>query len=1419
MKTKCVNQDTILYKTLERESYTENEIAQITDKLSQQQFKDWYGEGKKTSYGDPELVDEVFIINESGQKISLNDLLNSEDYSKRQGYTKDLTYIDKVKTLLDELKLSMITRINNFKGTDYAKTVEERLEKINELNDTEYVKALALHTEYILKTVESMERRFITYDKGNKGKLSKKDETKREVAFKEFLLQSSDFLKTFSKIDKLETPKVEGLEVGKLIKLLKDTENRVTELQNRIIAEGEALTRNKLEHLITDPEVRREVIDFLSAQVDESKFQSLLDALGDSHVRFLAAVDKYYKLNMEEKSDEVKEKQREWRKFVKDFDGDFNNFVDRISERIDGNLTGKFLQEYDPSFYDELFKYRDKLKTIEKLKGKDSEEYSNLLEEYLDWRKDNIEQKYTSEYYNALNLLIPAAREAKQKLDEQKSALLAKGIDKFTPEDYDELKAIEVEVKWLKSSLNKDGSLKTGIDLEIAKSVFQYSKELSKFYTTIGVRKKEFDKARKLAGEKGEDFLSQWDYLNTSEEFSKSFWDKFNELTSQFPNSKEAEEIRDEIKQLLLPYKNEKGEVDVSLVPDDVKKKVNKLEEKKSIIKKGLNANMDKSLKSEMSKRFRDLVTFVPSSIYLKTFAQKQEDLSNNKITKEEYNKWYKENHIEDIYTEETHPISMWTTMKPRNTKFIEKNPNRLWQITDIKPEYYNPNYQLDSNGYPLPKDKWLNNKFNNLSEKDKEGVKKIQELLSYLVEHNEKNLIRRGYFPAIAKDSNNLNKPAKDIVSEVHKTITESEEIVKILPFKYMKQFNQTPLPEIKEGMSEEEIEKTQQQRDKIGKENKLAHGKAINYDLAKTMENFIEAALTNKYKTQMEADIKLFREQLRHMKIKQTTATGTNIFDKLKTQIAGEKVNYETTTIGSNTEKHFVDWMEGVFYEDFEKDEGRAAEIASKIQDYTSLRNMAFNVFSGLNNQLVGNLMERIEGAGGQYFNYKEWAKGRTFYFNNSMTMLADRNKKESSNFLTAFLKEFDIMVSQDELNNKPDGLLKTAQHKLRMAKDSAYFLQHIGEHQVQNSTLIAMSNSHRIIGGEILNFNEFFEKKKLNIEEIYKNSTLEEALRAIDNNIEMKKVLTEEFETYTKVIDAYELKDGYSTLKEGLSISKQTIKEFKFRVIGINQRLHGIYNTEDAAMLQRYVVGRLGMQFRKWIRPSWNRRFGRKFGQKVYNERVRDYEEGMYVTTAKYLWSPFSKNWKEHKKNQEATALAVYHTLVKGFKESITTAKIRWHSMSEMEKANVRKTTAEFLFLVTVTALGFLAKGLRGSDDDDKKLKDKSLIFILYQADRLFGELSTFTPIGLVREGNKLFKSPTAIFGTFDDIGKLLSALFLYPFRDEEERVFNSGANYGDNKIGVYFQDLIPVWKQIDKFENMNTNNQRYGVFRGK
>jgi len=1428
-----------LQAKVEEKKLTENQVVQILEQLDSTSFKQWYGKGEVDSFGYPKLVENLWIINGDKDRIKIYDLQNSEAFEKATKINEKINELIDVKKFLNEQAIGLQKRISAFKGTKYAEELDNLLKEVNALHENNVTEALTLHTKYILETIKKFENRLHKYEDVNIENLTKEELEKREEDYFNFLLEAKQFTETFEKVTQLPKP-LNNSKLTSVLNQLRHSEARVSDLKNTLEKETTRIWKERLQSFSTNPQIVNGALDFLSAQEDESGAQRWLDSLSDSHHPVLASIAKKYRRQMDyARTDSIKQS-RAWKEWCEKegltTENAFNKFVDE---------NGKLLDEFDYEGYLEALKEAKKPMIELEESGKKfkadgktlTPEFTKALNDYSKWKRANTRMPYVDEYYKVLDSLIPEAREAYSEISDKKSDLLEKGLNNLTIEDFKALKSFEEEMRWLKSSVYRDGTKKQGKDKEIADNLFKYSQGLSRFYTTVGIDNKAFEKAKEKAAKRGklDEFLEQ----NLEEKFSQEFWNKFNAITSKLHKYEEVEEIKGRISQLLLGYKDSNG-INTSNMPTEILEEYDKLNE----LKNAVYASIEKSDiegQQELKKQLQKLIQFVPSKNYTELLASKKTALANNEITKEEYNNWYNANHEYDEFLEEYSPIRIHTKMQPKNKKHIEQAPKGIWQISTLKAEFYNtkgsePYWNItekgiyepitNDNGFPLPKNQWANNKYDALNEKEKEQLLHIKTTLHDLIKHtnyqqtiNDKtvtlndSIVGKGYIPAIEKYQS-VKKGGKKEFTE--KAITEANDVVKFIPFQYMKKLNQQELPKLVDGMTEEEKERVTKSIEEIKKANKLAHGEAINRNLYETMGQFITAANNNRRKLEMKLDVDATIAQFKHLKIKQKTARGNTMYDKIASKATGNEVEYEKEAIDSNAYKHLLDWVDGVFYEDFNLDEGALTEWATKIQNVSSVLGIGFNALSAINNKIVGNIQLKIEAAGSQYFNYKELTQARKEYFFSQTNLIAEHGKDKSNILLTGLMKEFDVLQSQDELAGKPNGKMATVLHKIKMVKNAAYFMQHIGEHQIQNTSLITMLNSHRVINGKIMSYFEYASQfdvsadvKKMEAE----GKTPSEILNWIKENKKDSKSTREEFEKYSKVIDEYELVNGYAQLKENSVLTKEQISDFRQRVIGINQKLHGIYNVEDAAMVQRYALGRLGMQFRKWIPNAWNRRFGSKFGKSYWNERREEYNEGMYVTSFKYIAKPFTKTFKEYREQQNGVAMAAFKTVFVGFKDLITNAKINWHLLNPMEKANIKRTAAEMTLLISAVLIGSL---LKAGDDDDEK-KNFLTVWGLYQCDRLYGELTTFTPMGVLREGNRLFDNPVASFRTFDSVSKLLWSSVMYPLRDEEENTFKSGIYHGREKVSVYFLNTIPIVNQIQKLSYLSESNQRYSMFK--
>jgi len=639
------------------------------------------------------------------------------------------------------------------------------------------------------------------------------------------------------------------------------------------------------------------------------------------------------------------------------------------------------------------------------------------------------------------------------------------------------------------------------------------------------------------------------------------------------------------------------------------------------------------------------------------------------------------------------------------------------------------------------------------LSTAQKEYLNKIKNLMGEMVAHSNSKFVKYGYLPAVPVEDKSFwdavknvfkkdpNRPDEDEATEV--LVDESGNIINMIPMRYMQKFTELDMVMPTGNETPAELAELKKKNDEIKKKNEEFHAKAISYDLENTMEMFIESALNHRFKTNMEGRMLLIKEQLRNMDVTRTISQK----DKVKSLITGESSAPKIKGEQSKIFDHYDMWLKMVFYEQFEADENKTwRALAKNTQNYMSLTRIGLNVFSGINNKIYGEIQMSIEAAAGQFFGPKEWAAGKKFYFNNLMHYLKGSDKIKSDNFAAALIKRFDVLQTQDELQGKIDG--NSAMHKLAMIKDKLYFMQHAGEHSMQNQALFSMLMAEKVM---------------LNGKEV-------------------------------SLMDALELRDGVIKIKQGAktkdgkALTDRDLARFKTKVIGVNQYLHGIYNKDDAGTIQHMALGRLAMQFRKWARPGWNKRFGSKAGKSFWNERRDMTDEGMYVSAFNFGVQ-----------------------LLKDLRRFENNAKLHWNNLSDMQKANVRRTMMEMTYLVASSILAGLAFGLADDDEDSRVLGA-----MLHMTDRVHTELSTYLPWGIFNEGKKLMASPIASMSLYESSFKLLSHVVTMKAFDHEEAFFRGGMYYGERKATMWVKQMIPILGQIERIKHINQSAQYYKLY---
>ena len=472
---------------------------------------------------------------------------------------------------------------------------------------------------------------------------------------------------------------------------------------------------------------------------------------------------------------------------------------------------------------------------------------------------------------------------------------------------------------------------------------------------------------------------------------------------------------------------------------------------------------------------------------------------------------------------------------------------------------------------------------------------------------------------------------------------------------------------------------------------------------------------ALNNIY-----SEISLFKEIIGEREIAETNAKGIPIIDSIANKLGYDRY---LKTHGSNySAKRVNDFIDMVVFGESKARWEIAGVAIDKIIDrmmnFSSISTLSLDLLKGMNNNLQGNLQLLIEAASGEFFNVKDWGKGKKDYWTNVPGMISDFGKFAPESLMGQLVEQYDPM--QGEYRDQFGKIVTGSVANKLFSTDTMFFNLHFGEHEIQVSTLFAMLNSRMVTD----------------------NETGEEI----------------------SLMNAYK-KYGVDQIKNKTSFTEEMRLDVQNKIHALNKRLHGIYNNFDKSVAQKYTLGRLAFMYRKFLIPSYARRF-KKLGM---DQELGSMTEGFYRT----FWNAFAKD-------------------IITFKAGIMS---QWSTLSDFEKAQVRRTLTELGFILALSAL--ITGLLLMVDDDDEEETKKSYAynFMFYQAIRLRSETQQFLPGFGFKDAYRIVKSPTAMTNTVDHFIKFMDQ-FLFTW-DEDKLSYQRRAGVwekGDNKSWAYFLKLI-------------------------
>lgn len=860
-------------------------------------------------------------------------------------------------------------------------------------------------------------------------------------------------------------------------------------------------------------------------------------------------------------------------------------------------------------------------------------------------------------------------------------------------------------------------------------------------------------------------------------------------------------------------------------------------------------------------------IDFVPNEYYYAAM----NEASNNGNFKE----WFDANHVYNPYKHKFEPLRVWTDMKvnPEGSlkgtySYVPTNENAEKQVKD---EYVNKKYKKYSNNYN--RDNGHYNNYVTLSPKEKEMQSLLQETMDFFAEHNKHNtFVDQGYIPRRRKVVTDTKWAVNQLLGATGLEFRNDSEDrwnakvdyandyeVENDMLKLLKGKGYQELEEIRpKGIGETDesyrkyLQDTKKKNEEIKKSNleidKQLFDKDYRSVFAEAISNQVVINARNKAKNWLY----LLQEDLKNTEaVKISKFTGRPVINK-RTSVDIQD-SYHTIS-QDNTLKQVYGFTRRLIFEQF-KEKSKLNKYADLARNITSAKYMIFNVTGGIANIGTGFANIMGEAFAGDNLSKNDIREAIGMYMNNSLRMIADMYKDKSDNFAVALTKYFKV-VDFDAMTERVRG--ETAGEYARRMRNLMYSLQSGGEHFMQNTVLFAVLKSNKIFDDvdgvkRCGSFSEYVWKLEYNamvsviskdkdlLEELkefkriirqdkteqfkydtFKHNIIEDFLRAhaskeiIQEYIHAKnqaiKKAKEEWKTKPTIIDLLELKNGEIVPKAGAEITPDMINDIKNKTVNLNKKIHGVYDKLGAALIEFTWWGSLVMQYHKHLYPGVMKRFRRRG---YYNEQTNTIEVGSYVALVDFLGKEFRNvvsNAKKQGDGYVGIAIASVQNTFKAVINTITNIKTNWNLMSPWERNAVKRCLGDLYGILSALLLGITIYAM--TDDDDEK-ESNVVATGLYLADRLLSESQMYTPWGLYSEGKTLWSSPIAAYNGPSDLIKIMDYSARWLFDEDFDPVYSTGIYKGKNKVGVLIKRNIPIYRVIERLNNMTKNNSYYRI----
>lgn len=1269
---------------------------------------------------------------------------------------------------------------------------------------------------------------------------------------------------------------IEGLRrTNDMLKQIKDKFKRIKDLDNVVKRSTKMYFDSYITSLSSDPRVQSNMLSITEAFEDENFFQFWLADSQETHIPIVQIVLTQMMNQLRASEISARDKKIAFTTAISTIIEDAKNNGINVSLNDILDENGNLLLPYNESFTDKLRSLKEavKLAQIDDPDGRDGLIYKKAKDELEKFLIDNIEREYNKEFYqdyydmNQILNKYPQTYVKLMKILHEEGDILSTMIDNdystLTVQNARRLEELRHELAEMRATIDMDGNYKE--NYQEANAVNNYlsrRRQLNNKYKeskpkdAFTIRYKQAIEGLQYP-ETSETYREsvEWLKANTDYKLKGEFLDK---LKKAYMDTRLGNPFDSFVRTMAYGKYDSEGVIDGTKFTDVQIANLKKHQEQMFAAAVGRVKPNEQKAQEWLDNHVSYINTVYYEAMYV----------AMNKMGKEVFDKWYIDNHVVNPITKEYEPLPIWRQMVVKDeANNMEYSAKYKWLETKVKEQYKNPNY--DKVKLQPSTNKYRNDKYYGMNNYQQQLYNEVDSLLNELVkDKRSRAYINRGYLPnqAVEQPSQGFadywqdfkrshgwyDSPNKsDIELNLYKRFSNAPMLHSLSEVKLL------PIREQQEGETKEEyltyVRETQAKNNELRKQRAQENAERNNPNVLERLNSFIDCMYNFNTRNDIARLAKITSNQLRNMDIIKRNPNDKLMDNRLLSRITGKQEIRTTKSDDSNIVKHFENQVRKLVFNEFEMDEGTRSKVSRVMRNMISSKFMMLNITGGIANVLYGKTQIQMEMAAGQFFKYKDFRKGENEWMQNVGSYLADAYNETTNNETNAIIRLFNVIESYMVTERYGKG-----SNPMGKLENLLFIQQTAGEHYMQNTALLAMLHSHRVVNVDGKNKIMSFEQYAMNLREeallkvlrknnpelvskyeTFKDKVLEsyvekeryvkfkadiitDFLRSIPKELrqEFKTTYKEDtkeerikFEQHPSFRESLILKNGVATLKKDSGLTNDDIAAFRNKVISVNHQIHGIYDKIGANQLQQSWWGALLMQFHKHLVPGYQKRFGYRLGHfdGIYNETRESISKGTYVSLGEFIAMPFKKYYELNDSN-ELQAVRTLQGIAKGYADFVANLTTYYNILPEYDKANIRRCLGEWIAITKAVALFVVGKLMLDDDDDSTQVAD----YILYSADRLMSETIQYTPWGIANEGKKLYSQPAAALSIASDNLKLLEACCSYIVTgNPDDLYYNSGTYSGENKLKVNIMKQIPLVNQIIKHQRLGANNSYYKV----